>query len=96
MDKKVFLYKTDSEFRVHRSSILTLINKVLFYKIKCEKLSTHLHLLTFTHERGYEKLTHLESMIIKSGFVISKVDRTQFENTETYYFYLTKDKDMGT
>ena len=41
MDKKIFLYRTEGEFRVHRSSILTLIHKILYHKIICEKLSTH-------------------------------------------------------
>lgn len=81
MDKKVFLYKTDGQFRVHRSSVITLINKVLFHKILCEKLSAHLHLLTFTQEKSEEKQTFIESMIIKSGFQITKVDHTKFENT---------------
>lgn len=70
------------------------ISKVLFHKILCEKLSAHLHLLTFTQDKSYEKQTSIESMIIKAGFVISKVDHTKFENTETYYFYLLKNKHL--
>lgn len=49
-----------------------------------------MHLLTFTQDKSIEKQTFIESMIIKAGFVISKVDHTKFENAETYYFYLLK------
>lgn len=49
-----------------------------------------MHLLTFTHDIQLEKEAQIESMVIRSGFEISKIDRTQFENTETYYFYLNK------
>ena len=76
MDKKIFLYQTEGEFRVHRSSILTLIHKILYHKIICEKLSTHLHLLTFAYNKNSKINEHIKTLILNSNFEIMKTDQS--------------------
>ena len=90
MDKKIFLYRTAGEFRVNRSVIITTINKLLYQEITCEKLSTHLHLLTYSYSKANKRSNLVETIVIKRGYQISKVDMSDLDHSCVYYFFLKK------
>jgi hypothetical protein len=68
MNRMIFLYKTNSNFRVSRLSTQTTVNKLYSQELICEKLSTHLHLLTYSYESHSNNQNLIKSLIIKKGF----------------------------
>ena len=102
--KCLFVYKTAGNIRVKR--LMTPITPITVADVKnisCEKLSSHIHLLSFDLET-YEieplntsinlidekerSAFELQEMILGQGFQILKVEFTKTNNKTSYTFFL--------
>lgn len=102
----LFIYRTKECVRLKRLAVRFTPDVVVqFREVKCEKLSSHMHILTFEmlNIKEQESLTHsiniledaqkgaeFERLSIGDGFKIIKHEYTKAAGRSTYTFFLQK------
>ena len=87
----LILYKTNQKYRISRTiNKFNILRIAKIQKIVCERLSTHLHLLSFSKKKfgGKEDPSGLEWMIIPAGYEIVKNQAADLASQTNYFFFI--------
>lgn len=91
--KIILLYETGGQFRVSRTiNKFNIVRVAKIERLICERLSTHLHLLSFTknNQDKRSESAMLEWMVLARGFEIVKMEAAELSAETNYFFFLRK------